>query len=83
MILIRRLLPRSSPLAAVALAFLGCSDNAANPSEKVILNREDLDRASLKIVAGETDGALAILEKLNRDFPENTEVIELLGLACS
>ena len=83
MILIRRLLPRSSPLAAVALAFLGCSDNAANPSEKVILNREDLDRASLKIVAGETDGALAILEKLNRDFPENTEVIELLGLVCS
>ena len=76
MILIRRLLPRSSPLAAVALAFLGCSDNAANPSEKVILNREDLDRASLKIVAGETDRALAILENLNRNFPSHLRACE-------
>ncbi|MBG28781.1 MAG: hypothetical protein CMI31_02105 [Opitutae bacterium] len=70
-------------MAAIALAFLGCSDNAEIPAEKPILNREDLDRASLKIVTGQTDEARAMLEKLNRKFPDNTEIIELLGLACS
>ncbi|SVE42062.1 uncharacterized protein METZ01_LOCUS494916, partial [marine metagenome] len=65
------------------MASLGCSDNAGNAAGEASINREDLDRASLKIVAGQPAEAATILEKLNRDFPKNTEVLELLGWARS
>ena len=65
------------------MASLGCSDNAGNAAVEASINREDLDRASLKIVAGQPAEAATILEKLNRDFPKNTEVLELLGWARS
>tara|TARA_B100001964_G_C14212310_1_gene591059 strand:- start:180 stop:1589 length:1410 start_codon:yes stop_codon:yes gene_type:complete len=42
-----------------------------------------LDRASLKIVSGKAEEAVVLLESLNREFPENTEALELLGLARS
>ena len=83
MILFSRLLARFGPLAVLAMVCIGCSDNAGDSLKKASLNREDLDEASLKIVAGEGEKAVVMLKKLNRDFPENTEVMELLGLALS
>ncbi len=76
-------LPKFASLAIFALACIGCGDGDGDSAKAAIINREDLDRASLKIVSGNAEGAVVLLEELNRKFPENIEVLELLGLSRS
>ena len=60
----------------------GCSDDpsaTSPPSEQNQQNLPDLSEAIQKRIEGKTDEALAILRKLNNEYPESPEIITMLG----